>query len=122
MWRILAIVFFVLIAVQNFWLVRPLFDAEGELTEGSYRGIEIGDTKAELISKLNFSRLKLRSYDIGGKSGCTWYQHNCEFGLREGSTGWTLLYPSYHNEMVLIYFSDDRVVKIKYYSSTNITP
>lgn len=99
-------------------LVWPFVDPEGVVEQGSYRGLAIGDTKAETITALGAwtSRLRLNAYYVGGQaysipSVNPQAENNPSLS---SSDKWLLVYPGIHKETIVLTFDNDRLAAIKY--------
>jgi hypothetical protein len=116
------ILFLIALAIIGFKLYDwawPFVDPEGTVEEGSYRGLEIGASKAETVAALrsHTSRLRLSSYSVDDQS---YVVPSLAPGAENyppltASDAWTLVYPGIHKEVVALTFQDDRLVSIKYH-------
>ena len=111
MWRILAIVFFGLIVVQNYNLYIPFIDFQGEKTTGSFRGIKIGESKGSVFVVNRYSRLKLIAYSKDDIT-CN-LPLPCPIEIMDASV-WEMNYATFLNERIYVYFENDKVIKIEY--------
>jgi hypothetical protein len=100
-------------------LTWPLIDPDGEVTQGAYRGIKVGDTKSEVLTKLRSwtNRIRFDGYYIEDELFLTpsldpQAESPPPFSL---SKKWLLIYPSVHKEVIALTFQDDHLVSIKYH-------
>lgn len=107
--------------VVMFWLYQfiwPIIDGQGTIVEGSFRGLQIGDSKSDvadvLMSSHVRSKLKIVGYlDQDGKYVDMIYGGS-ETQLIDSDT-WELSYPNIHQETVELIFASDRLTSIRYF-------
>ena len=104
-------------------MIWPLAEPTGTITEGSYRDLIIGASKAEVglmvASAGPFDgELKVSGY-VDPESGqfVSIVYGGSEFPLIDSDT-WLLAYPGIHRERIEVKFEDDRIVRIRYTRST----
>lgn len=111
---VIAVISVIDFAYEYIW---PFVDSSGVIIEGSYRGIAVGDTKADVILKTTTSvyNNKLRIESYRGLEGRTIvvFLRNQPYHLLDSDV-WGLAYPGIHQETVLLYFKKGQVYKIKY--------
>ncbi len=98
--------------------VEPIIRPEGLVTKGSYRGLAVGNTKAEITSKLrsSYTRLHLSSYYVEKKGYIvpTVSPHSHNYPPLFMSNSWVLSYPGIHRELIVLTFKDDYLLSIKF--------
>ncbi len=101
-----------------FWEnILPIFDSNGVINKGEYRGLEIGDSKRDVIRKTTnpVYRTKLKIVGYRGINGDTFLVFDRDQSYRLwDSDKWILSYPSIHKETVHLSFKDDRLYEIRY--------
>jgi hypothetical protein len=116
--RLVFLLASLIVGLKAYELAWPLVDPGKVLTAGSYRGIEIGDTKAEIVSDVRTwtSRLKFRAYYIGEDEIFvpTMNPNEERFPPFSQSNAWLLTYPSFHKELIVLRFDGDRLASIEY--------
>jgi hypothetical protein len=112
---LIFLIAFAIVAAQVFHLVWPVIDSERELLDGSYRGIEIGSSKAEVLGVVRSSNsaLRLSIYYVEDR-GYVVPSLSTPAEPLSASNKWALDYPGIHKETVVLTFDDDRVVSIRY--------
>jgi hypothetical protein len=93
----------------------PLIDSERTVTQGSYRGLKIGETKAEVVSELYspFQHVRLEGYEVDGRT----YEQpllSLPSAPLSASDKWFLGYPGIHKETIVLAFESDRLASIRY--------
>ena len=105
------------IAVGVFRFVWPIIDAEGTITNGGYRGIQIGDAKPDVELRLKIpgpEKLKLFGY-VDSEGRTTSIPSRDGRDAFDESNTWLLNYPGIHKESIVLVFENQRVVRIEYY-------
>lgn len=101
----------------NFRYIWPLIDKSGLVESGEYRGLNISDSKEDVV-RLTIrpaynSKLKIVGYsDVAGKTKLV-FQRQREESLFESDV-WILMYPSVHKETVKLTFKENHLIKIEY--------
>lgn len=118
----IVIIFAALVLLFNLFFLSyryiwPLFDKSGLVEAGEYRGLNISDTKEDVvrltINPVYNSKLKIVGYsDVAGKTKLV-FQRQSEASLFESDV-WILMYPSVHKETVKLTFKENRLIKIEY--------
>lgn len=97
-------------------LIWPIFDSEGTVIDGGYRGIEIGDSKSDVqigVTIPGRQKLKLSGFmNTNGRTNSLCSSSGGE--TIDESDVWLLAYPGIHKEVVKVTFADQRVVRIDY--------
>lgn len=96
----------------------PLIDTHGVVENGSYRGLKIGETRAEVLSDLSSwtSRLKFDAYVVDGE---TYFLPSLNpnadtFPPFSASNKWWVLHPGFKRELITLEFTNDRLHTIEY--------
>lgn len=100
----------------------PLINNQGVVTEGSYRGIEVGYTKTDVIivttAPAYGNKLKIISYISRDGEATPVFSENCSEGLA-ASNIWHLYYQGiYYQESVTLRFDKNKVVRILFSRET----
>lgn len=99
-------------------LTWPLIDNHGIVEEGSYRGLKIGETRAEVITRLHdrTTRLKFHAYYIDKEVYFLppWKEDWESLPPLSESEKWAVSYASFLGEHVVLTFTDDRLRVIEY--------
>ena len=90
--------------------------SSGTISDGKYRGIEVGVTKARVLTIIRDpnNSLKLSSYVVGGNhyfSPALDSEHSPRIG---DSDTWILASSSWQQETIYVEFRENRVVEIKF--------
>lgn len=116
--NILFLVAIAIIGWKLYGLVWPLIDPEGIVEEGSYRGLEIGDTKAETLTALRkwTNRVRFDGYYVGDRLYFVPSLNSESDGRPDLTTSdkWLLVHPGIHKETITLNFQNDRIASIKY--------
>ena len=116
--NILAAVGALTIVYVLFHTVVPMFNGYAVITEGSYRGLEIGANKATIALTLSngydrFSKLKLIGFDDGNGGNTSVFYDRKGLAVIDSDI-WYLRYPGLHQETITLYFKDGELAKIRY--------
>ncbi len=113
--RIVLLLALGIIGFKIYELAWPVIDSEGTVIQGSYRGLKIGETKAEVVSELYspFQRVRLEGYEIESR---TYEQPLLSLPPvpLSASDKWFLGYPGIHKETIVLSFQNDRLLSIRY--------
>ena len=116
--QLLAVIGAIMIAVLGWNLIWPMIDWEGAITEGSFRELEIGQSKSDVIiltmTNLKRSRLKLVGYWCENGQLVVLPEPNCPTSIYDASE-WSLSYPGIHNEAIRVVFDGPYVERIEYH-------
>ena len=100
--------------------IMPFLNSEGLVTDGEFREIRIGASKADVAGIVTGmgnsprSLLRLSGYADEDAKYCPLVFNHCSLKNVNESNRWYLSYPGFHNERLEVSFSDDRVVAIRY--------
>jgi hypothetical protein len=113
--KIIVLLAAAIVAWKAYELAWPLVDSEGALTTGSYRGFEIGSTKAEILTELysSFQSTRLDGYQVGDQSYVVPTLDIPDAPLA-ASDKWFLTYPGLHKETIVLTFERDQLASIRY--------
>jgi hypothetical protein len=109
----------VLIGFHLYELIWPFVDPAGVITKGTYRGLKIGDSKANTISTFYspFKRVSLVGYEIlGGTDRQRYVVPTLETPAQPLALAdrWYLRFPGIHKETITLEFETDRIISITY--------
>ncbi|MGI9199934.1 MAG: hypothetical protein ACR2QL_02660, partial [Woeseiaceae bacterium] len=98
--NILAAVGALTIVYVLFHTFVPMFNSHVEITEGSYRGLEIGANKATIATTLSngygrFSKLKLTGFDDGAGGNTSVFYNRTGLAVVDSDI-WYLRHPGLH--------------------------
>ena len=116
--NILAGVGVATIAVILIRFLVPIFNWEGVVTDGSYRGLEIGSQKGDVAMLLSgstdrFNKLKLIGYeDEVGKFQLVFWDP-ADRPIIESDV-WHVRYPGIHKEIISLHFENEVLKKVRY--------
>ncbi len=95
----------------------PLLDRYGTITEGEYRGLEIGDSKRDVIRKTTlpnyYSKLQIVAYGGADNETVLVFSRSPSIHILD-SDSWALYYPSIHKETIHLTFENGRLILMKY--------
>ena len=115
--NIILLIAIAVIGWKLYGLVWPIVSPEGVVEKGSYRGLEIGSTKGEIVSKLYhppYTQMRLSAYEIGEKLYTFPTLNSVPGQPLSVSDDWTLVYPSIHKEKISLKFENGRLASIRY--------
>lgn len=117
---VLAIVGLISIIVAIQRVVWPFIDAEGVISEGSFREIDIGASRIEVatiltgVSPRKNSSLRMSGYVDENDNYLPLQIIECDHRQIAKSNKWYLSSPGFHKERVELVFEGDRVKSIRY--------
>ena len=114
--NILAVIGFACVCWFSFSVLMNFSQSSGTISDGKYRGIEVGVTKARVLTIIRDpnNSLKLSSYVVGGNhyfSPALDSEHSPRIG---DSDTWILASSSWQQETIYVEFRENRVVEIKF--------
>lgn len=101
----------------GYQIIWPIIDAEGIIEVGEYRGIDIGDTKDDVILKTTTpvygNKLRIEAYRSRDGRTIPVFARGQASHLRDSNT-WYLAYPGLHKETITLVFEGEIVQEIRY--------